>query len=90
MKRTSVGLILSLTLISLVWGQKPWQQLSNPKAVEVAARFQSPPSEYAVTVTWGWDGPITEEVIIRDLDLAHKRGFRAVTIEAGYWKRINR
>lgn len=65
-------------------GQKPWQQLSNPKASEVAVSFQSPPPEYAVSVTWGWDGPITEEVIIRDLDLAYKRGFRAVTIEAGY------
>jgi len=84
MKRTSVSFILSLIVTSLVWGQEPWQQLSYPKAAEVATHFQSPPPEYAVTVTWGWDGPVTEEVIIRDLDLAHKRGFRAVTIEAGY------
>ena len=84
MRRASISLILSLIVTSLVWGQKPWQQLSHPKAGEVAAHFQSPPPEYAVTVTWGWDGPITEEVIIRDLDLVHRRGFRAVTIEAGY------
>jgi len=84
MKRTSVIIILSLIVTSSVWGQKPWQQLSYPKASEVAAHFQSPPPEYAVTMTWGWDGPITEEVIIRDLDLAHRRGFRAVTVEAGY------
>jgi hypothetical protein len=84
MKRTSVSIILSLIITSPIWGQKPWQQLSYPKASEVAAHFQSPPPEYAVTMTWGWDGPITEDVIIRDLDLAHQRGFRAVTIEAGY------
>ncbi len=84
MKRTLTTLALSLTMISMSWGQQPWQQLSNPTAQEVAARLQSPPPEYAVTVTWGWDGPITEEVIVRDLDLAHKRGFRVVTIEAGY------
>ena len=84
MKRTLVSLILSLIVTSLVWGQKPGQRLSYPRAVEVATRFQSPPPEYAVTVTWGWDGPVTEEVIIRDLDLVYKRGFRAVTIEAGY------
>ncbi|MBN1806705.1 MAG: hypothetical protein JW837_15765 [Sedimentisphaerales bacterium] len=84
MRRISVSLILSLIITSHVWGQKPWQQLSQPKAEDVAARFKSPPPEYAVTVTWGWDGPITEEVIIRDLDMLHQRGFRAVTIEAGY------
>ena len=83
MRRTSLSLILSLIVTSHAMGQKPWQQLSHPKAEEVAACFQSPPPEYAVTVTWGWDGPITKEVIVRDLDLLHRHGFRAVTIEAG-------
>ena len=84
MRQTFLSLILSLIVTSLAMGQKPWQQLSYPKAEEVVARFQSPPPEYTVTVTWGWDGPITKEVIVRDLDLLHQRGFRAVTIEAGY------
>lgn len=84
MKRTLMIIVLSLATASLAWGQQRWQQRSNPKAEQVAVDFASPPSEYAVTLTWGWDGPITEEVIVRDLDLAHQRGFRAVTIEAGY------
>ncbi len=84
MNRTLANLMLALVTTSPVWGQQPWQQLSDPKAEAVAAHFQDPLPEYAVTLTWGWDGPITEEVIVRDLDLAYKRGFRAVTIEAGY------
>ena len=84
MRQPSVSVILSLIVTSLALGQKPWQRLSDPKTEEVATHFQSPPPEYAVTVTWGWDGPVTKEVIERDLDLAHRRGFRAVTIEAGY------
>jgi len=55
-----------------------------PSAAEVASVFPAPPPEYAVTITWCWDGPMTEEVIVCDLDLIHSRGFRAVTIEAGY------
>jgi len=84
MKKVAIILSLIFCLNSACAQNKPWQRLSNPPAKEVAAQFQSPPPEYAVTLTWGWDGPVTEEVIIRDLDLVHKRGFRAVTIEAGY------
>jgi len=84
MKRIATILLLTVMTTTMVWGQQPWQQLSHPNAREVAAHFQDPPPEYAVTLTWGWDGPITEEVIVRDLDQVHKRGFRAVTIEAGY------
>ena len=86
MKRTAFLTLIALTLIIAGCSQNPksWQQLSHPTANEVAANFQSPPPEYAITMTWGWDGPITEEVIIRDLDIVNQRGFRAVTIEAGY------
>ena len=84
MKRIATILLLTLMTTSVAWGLQPWQQLTHPNAREVAAHFQEPPPEYAVTLTWGWDGPITEEVIVRDLDQVHQRGFRAVTIEAGY------
>lgn len=64
---------------------RPWQQLQPDVAVrEVAAHFESPPSEYGATVTWGWDGPVTEAVINRDLDTLRDRGLRVATIEAGY------
>ena len=55
-----------------------------PSAAAVASIFPTPPPEYGPTVTWGWDGPVTEAVISRDLDRLKAIGFRAVTIEAGY------
>jgi hypothetical protein len=64
--------------------ERPWQEISDPSAAEVASRFASPPPEYAVTLWWGWDGPVTQEVVRRDLDSIHARGFRSVLIEAGY------
>jgi hypothetical protein len=63
---------------------RPWQQISAPTASEAAAHFATPPAEYSPTCWWGWDGPITERVINRDLDGFLARGVRAVTIEPGY------
>jgi hypothetical protein len=80
-----LAVLFSILLFNVASAAKrPWQVLSNPRVAEVASKFQEPPPEYAATITWGWDGPITEEVIVRDLDLIYSRGFRAVTIEAGY------
>jgi hypothetical protein len=55
-----------------------------PSVAEVAAAFAAPPPEYGLTVWWGWAGPITAEVINRDLDAFRVAGIRVVTIEAGY------
>jgi hypothetical protein len=63
---------------------RSWQAISDPTAAEVAARFDGPPPEYGLALWWGWEGPITEEVIRRDLDEIHARGVRCVMIEAGY------
>ena len=63
---------------------RPWQHLTDPSAVEAAAGFAQPAPEYSPTVTWGWNGPMSEEVITRDLAALHALGFRAATIEAGY------
>ena len=63
MRRRALCPILVVAMAGLAWGQRPWQQLSDPTAEEVAAHFQSPPSEYGMTFYWGWDGPVTEEVI---------------------------
>src|ERR1035438_2082730 len=62
----------------------PWQQHHPRTASEFAPRFLAPPAEYSPTLWWGWDGPITERVITRDLDGFLARGVRAVTIEPGY------
>jgi hypothetical protein len=83
MKRT-LCLIVVAAMGGTAWGQRPWQQLSDPTAEEVAARFASPPAEYSMTFYWGWDGPVTEEVIARDLDQYKANNVLCVTVEAGY------
>jgi hypothetical protein len=64
--------------------QAPWQKTNMPTLSELSNKLLNPPSQYSTTVTWGWDGNMTREVIARDLDKLHDVGFRAVTIEAGY------
>ena len=64
--------------------ERPWQVLTDPSVAEVAVHFSTPPPEYGLTIWWGWDGAITEEVINRDLDAFQARGIHVVTIEAGY------
>jgi len=64
--------------------RRSWQAMTAPTVAEVAARFDDPPPEYGLVLWWGWEGPITEEVIRRDLDEIHARGVRCVMIEAGY------
>lgn len=83
--RSQIGLfvVLALGTFSLA-AERPWQKISNPSAAEVAQKFNKPPSESCNTVTWGWNGPMTEEVIARDLETLHARGLRIATIEAGY------
>ena len=61
-----------------------WQQITDPSAGEVAANFLTPPVEYGLTQWWGWDGPMDETVIKRDLDAFKARGVKIVTIEPGY------
>ena len=58
---------------------RPWQSMSTPSVTEVAAHFAAPPTEYGMTFYWGWDGPVTEEVIARDLDT-----FRALGVADGH------
>lgn len=64
--------------------QSAWQKTTMPTLNEVWANLKNPPSQYSTTVTWGWDGNMTREVIARDLDKLYSVGFRAVTIEPGY------
>lgn len=81
--------LLALSLFSgtsLVGGaaDHPWQHFTDPTAVEAAAGFADPAPEYGPTVTWGWNGPMSEEIIAHDLDALRALGFRVATIEAGY------
>jgi len=73
-----------LALASCRTTENPWQQLNMPKGRSLASHFVKPPAEYASWVIWGWEGPMTQEVIARDLDSFKVKGVRAVSIEAGY------
>ncbi len=79
-----VFLLGILSIKSVISAERSWQTISNPTVAEVASNFKSPPAEYSMTFYWGWDGPISEEVIARDLDEYKAKGVRAVTLEPGY------
>ena len=46
--------------------------------------FKTPDSSYGPSILWGWEGEITRDVIIRDLDRFKSLNIRSVNIEAGY------
>lgn len=83
MKKT-ILLAFVLLLTGFVKGQHPWQEISYPGNRELSGEFKSPPAEYGMILWWGWDGPMTDTVIKRDLDRIKTMGFRGVMIEAGY------
>lgn len=54
-----------------------------PAAAEVAAGWKTPPPAYGPEPYYGFNGPMNEAVIERDLDTMKSLGFRAVTVQAG-------
>lgn len=84
MKRLLKISFLLLLVSASIYSQRPWQQLIMPKSVDIVSGFQNPPAEYGIVLWWGWDGPMTDSVIIRDLDRIKSMGFQGVMIEAGY------
>jgi hypothetical protein len=76
-------LTVLLCVNALMAAERPWTQINDPTASEVQARFAQPPAENGMTLWWGWDGAVTEEVITRDLDRIKGMGFTCVMIEAG-------
>ncbi len=83
MKNTIISLIIFTSTI-IGNAQQPWQRLSDPTTEELASNFNAPPPEYGMILWWGWDGPMTDTVIKRDLDRIKAMGFRGVMVEAGY------
>lgn len=84
MKKLLKLLVFFLLTGTSVYSQRPWQQIVMPKLTDVYFNFQSPPPEYGIVLWWGWDGPMTKEVIMNDLDKIKSMGFKGVMIEAGY------
>jgi hypothetical protein len=85
--RSHFGLGICLVLFAqagAVHASEPWQRLQSPTASQVAAVWQSPPSEYGPEPYYGMNGPVTVEQVERDLDTMKRLGFQAVTVQAGY------
>lgn len=77
-------LIAMLFFYLTAFPQQPWQKLATPAVKEAMAKFAEPPAEHGITLWWGWDGPVNDSVIIRDLDKIKSFGYQSVMIEAGY------
>ena len=64
--------------------QKAWQTLTYPTYGQMTAQLKNYPQPYAETLTWGLEGPLSRESIVKDLDAMSKQGVKSVTIEGGY------
>src|ERR1700690_3237084 len=72
--KTYAPIVVSLVMVSGAWAQeRPWQQISDPTAAQLAARFAAPPSEYASQFDWGFSDKLTREQMAAILDRA--KGF---------------
>ena len=83
-KQKALAVFLFCALSPSGFAQRAWQHLQNPSAREVAAAWKTPPPEYGPQPYYGMGGPLSLEVIQRDLDTMHGLGFRAVTVQAGF------
>jgi len=84
MKKLLSTLLFSFLILLTVQAQQPWQKINDNGLKDIATNFVNPPSENGLVLWWGWDGPVTEDVIKRDLDKIKSFGFKQVMIEAGY------
>ncbi len=82
--RMCLSMAVCVCVQSVFAGKAWWQQLTRPSVEEAAVRFRNPAAEYGLTLWWGWDGPVDEETIQKDLDTIRSFGFTGVMIEAGY------
>ena len=85
--KTFTQILLSLLFVSSVPAQeRPWQQISDPTAAQLAANFAAPPPEYSAQFDCGYSDTRTREAIGATLDLAKSVGVQAAFIEPGRGK----
>jgi len=73
-------IVVSLLLVSSASAQeRPWQQISDPAAAQLAAQFAAPPPEYSAQFDWGFSDQLTREDMGRVLDRA-----KSVNVLAAY------
>lgn len=81
-------LLGSLSQQQLTAKQKPVVYIIGDSKVtdlnSLADGFKIPDSSFGPSILWGWEGPMTREVIVRDLDRFKSLNIRSVNIEAGY------
>jgi hypothetical protein len=77
-------LLISIALSLISSNAQPTRAFSDPDIEKISSGFQSPPTDYGMILWWGWDGPVNDTVIKRDLDRIKAMGFCGVMIEAGY------
>ena len=80
--KTFAQILVSLLLVSGASAQeRPWQQISDPTAAQLAANFAAPPSEYSAQFDCGFSDTRTREAIGAMLDRAKSVGVQAAFIE---------
>jgi len=84
LRNACVAWFLILLSLSAAARERSWHKITFPAAAQVASGFLTPPPGYGMTLWWGWDGPVDEAAIRRDLDAIRGFGFSNVMIEAGY------
>lgn len=80
--KTSTSIFVSLLLVSSAFAQeRPWQQISDPTAAQLAAHFAAPPSEYSAQFDCGFSDSRTREAVGAILDRAKSVGVMGAFIE---------
>ena len=80
--KTFAQILVSLLLVSSVSAQeRPWQQLSDPTADQLAAHFAAPPSEYSSQFDWGFSDGLTRADMGAVLDHAKSVGVQCAFVE---------
>jgi hypothetical protein len=80
--RTYASIVVSLLLVGPALAQeRPWQQISDPTAAQLAAHFAAPPSEYGSQFDWGFSDKLTREAMAGILDHAKSLGVMGAFVE---------
>ena len=83
MKNLLLVLMLFALLIHLsAPAQNARQNITDIKTL--ATGFKTPDASFGPSILWGWEGSVSKEVIIHDLDQFKALNIRSVNIEAGY------
>jgi len=86
--KTIAPILASLLLASAAFAQeRPWQQISDPTAAQLAANFAAPPSAYGSQFDWGFSDSITREAMAGILDHARSLGVMCAFVEPKAGKR---